>query len=181
LRISTLTVVAALALAPVAGIHAQSAALPVPPGTRVRVHAENLVTPLVAHFLEMRGDTAVFIEDQAGRGVWSLTLDQITKLERSAGDQRSNRNYIMRGAFIGAPVGAIAGFIFSASVHPSDTTEKYNRAPTALLGAVVGAGVGALIGTRFATEHWSNVALPRRVSVMPLSRGGVQLGLGFVF
>ena len=181
MRLSALAFVAALSLVPVSGIHAQGTAPPVPPGTRVRVHADNLVTPLVAHFLEMRGDTAVFIEDAAGRGVWSLSLDQITKLERSAGDQRSNTPYIMKGALIGAPIGAVGGFIFSASFHPSDSTKKYNRFPTALVGAVVGAGVGALVGTRFASEHWSNVPLPRRVSLMPSPRGGFQVGLGFVF
>ena len=68
----------------------------------------------------------------------------------------------MKGALIGAPIGAVGEVpVFSASFHPPDSTKKYNRFPTALVGAVVGAGVGALVGTRFASEHWSNVPLPR--------------------
>jgi hypothetical protein len=172
---------ASFTLAPMASALAQSAVLPVTPGTRVRVHAANLVTPLIAHYLEMRGDTAVFIEDASGRGIWSIPVPDISQLERSAGDKRQNGPYMTKGAIIGAPIGAVIAYIFAETVQPSDSTKKYNRLPTTAVGALVGAGVGALIGTRFASEHWSNVPLPRRVSVVPLRRGGVEVGLGFRF
>ena len=74
LRLSALAFVAALSLGPGFGDPCPGHRASRFPGTRVRVHADNLVTPLVAHFLEMRGDTAVFIEDAAGpSGVWSLS------------------------------------------------------------------------------------------------------------
>jgi hypothetical protein len=43
-----------------------------------------MVVPLIANFLEQRGDTLVFIEDERGRGVWSFGLSQIERLETSA-------------------------------------------------------------------------------------------------
>ena len=146
--------------------HSQVQALPVLPGTRVRVKAANLVTPLIATYLEMRSDTAVFIES-VGRGVWSLPMDQITSIERSAGEKRRNSGPIVRSAIIGAPIGALAFWGATGIVTPSDSTKQFKRGGTAALGAVVGGIVGAIIGTRFAAEHWSSVPLPKRVSIMP--------------
>jgi hypothetical protein len=155
-------------------------ALPILPGTRVRVKASNLVTPLIATYLEMRGDTAVFIES-VGRGLWSLALDQITSVERSAGEQRRNRSYIVKSAAIGVPVGAFLFWGATGIFDTGDSTRTFSRGTTALLGAVVGGVVGGIIGTRFATEHWSPVPLPRRVSLVPTRRGGLQVGIGFSF
>jgi hypothetical protein len=189
LRFFVLLSFATLVTTPVASVSAQQAspsaaqvgrALPVLPGTRVRVKAANLVAPLSATYLEMRGDTVVFIES-AGRGLWSLPLDQIISVERSAGEKRRNTGYIARGALIGAPIGSLAFWGISGIIDPSDSTKRYSRGNSAALGAVVGAAVGALIGTRFATEHWSPVPIPKRVSIIPLRRGAVQVGLGFTF
>lgn len=155
-------------------------ALPILPGTRVRVKASNLVTPLVATYLEMRGDTAVFIES-VGRGLWSLALDQITSLERSAGEQRRNSSYVIKSAAIGVPIGALAFWGVTGIFRTGDSTRKFSRGATAALGAVVGGVVGGIVGTRFATEHWSPVPLPKRVSFVPTRRGGLQVGVGFNF
>lgn len=167
------------ALAPVSGAEAQQA-ISIAPGTRVRVRAANLVAPLVANFLQMRGDTAVFIEDAAGRGVWSLHVSDITRLERSDGEQKSNTPYIIRGAAIGAGVGAVGGLLIASSLKPSDSGKKYSRGLSGGAGAVVGGIIGAVIGSRFGSERWTNVSLPRRLSVLPDSRGlGLRVGFNF--
>ena len=73
----------------------------VQPGTRVRVTSPTLVAPLVANFLEQRGDTLVFIENERGRGVWSLGLGQIDRLETTAGETGRSRSAMKKGALIG--------------------------------------------------------------------------------
>ena len=81
------------------------AGLPLYPGMRVRVTSSSLVTPLVGSFLQSRGDTLFFTEEAAGRGVWSLALNQISKLETTIGEQSGHRHNILKGAAIGAIIG----------------------------------------------------------------------------
>lgn len=153
--------------------------LPIAPGTRVRVTADNLVTPLIANFLELRGDTLILFEEGAGRGIWSVALGQVQRLEATAGDRGLHRPYIVRGALVGAGAGAIAGLVFASALEPSDPDREYSRPLTGLVGAAVGAGIGALIGSRFTTEAWMPVPLPRGLSLRP-GRAGL-LGLTVVF
>lgn len=177
-----LTVIAVLAAAGATAAAAQTAAqsaIPVAPGTRVRVSATNLVAPIIGSYLEQRGDTAVFIEEGGGRGLWSLTLTQITKLEQSSGDRRSNRPYLIKGAVFGAPAGLLASLIALKAFSP-DSGKEWDRFPTYAIGTLAGAGVGAAIGSRFARERWSDVPLPRRVGLLPGRRGTV-FALGFDF
>lgn len=159
----------------------QGPGLPILPGTRVRVSASTLLTPLVANFFEMRGDTAVFIENAQGRGIWTFHLDQITKVERSAGERRGNRQKMQRAALWGAPIGALAFWGFAALFDPSDSTRKYNRTASAGIGAVVGAGVGALVGSRATAEGWDELPIPRRMSFVPGRRGEFAVRWGFSF
>ncbi|MGQ0765236.1 MAG: hypothetical protein ACT4OZ_06180 [Gemmatimonadota bacterium] len=154
-------------------------AIPVAPGTRVRVSASNLVAPIVGSYLEQRGDTAVFIEEGGGRGLWSLTLTQITKIEQSTGDRRSNTPYLIRGAVFGAPAGLLASLI-ALKVFSPDSGKEWSRGPTYAIGTLAGAGLGAAIGSRFARERWSDVPLPQRAALLPGRRGAVFL-LGFDF
>ncbi|MBC7898177.1 MAG: hypothetical protein H7066_22345 [Cytophagaceae bacterium] len=134
----------------------------------------------MANFLQMRGDTAVFIEDAAGRGVWSLHVSDITKLERSDGEQKSNRPYIVRGVAIGGGAGAVGGLLIASSLKPSDSGKKFSRGASAIAGAAVGGVIGGIVGSRFGAERWTNVSLPRRVSVLPDSRGlGLRVGFDF--
>ena len=150
---------------------------PVPPGSRVRVMAPPLVAPLVANFLEQRGDTLVFIEDGRGRGVWSFAINQIQRLERTAGDAGRNKKPIAKGALIGAGVGLAVGLLFADVAEPSDSTEKYDKVLTGLVGAGVGAGVGAFVGSRFKSERWIEVPLPGRLSLRLNRRHGVSIGI----
>lgn len=155
--------------------------LPIVPGTRVRVTASTLVAPLIANFLEMRGDTAVFIENSSGRGIWTFTLDQITRLEQSAGEQNRNGDYMLKAGALGFGGGAALGLIFSSTVRPSDTSKRYSRLWTGLAGGAVGGAIGALIGSRFSREGWTRLPLPHRMSFAPHRRGGLDVGFDFSF
>jgi hypothetical protein len=158
----------------------QPTTMPLVPGTRVRVTSSGLIVPLVANFLQMRGDTAVFIEDAAGRGIWSLPIGDISKIELSQGERRQNRSPIIRGAMIGGGSGAAAAWIFSRAAQPSDPTKRYNVALNIGAGALVGALIGGAIGSRFRDENWTNLPLPKRLTLVPAGHG-VGLRVGFDF
>ena len=167
-------------LAPEAGAQASSrAAVPITAGTRVRVKTPTLVAPLIANFLEQRGDTLVFIEDGRGRGVWSFALAQIERLETTGGESGRNKRPVGRGAVIGGGIGLVGGLLFAAAAQPSDSTKKYSRPLTAGLGAGIGVGLGAIIGSRAKSERWVNVPLPRQFSLIPNRRGGFSIAIGF--
>ncbi len=150
--------------------------VPVVPGSRVRVMTPTLVAPLVANFLEQRGDTLVFIEDGRGRGVWSFALNQIQRLEITAGEAGRNKRPIAKGAAIGAGVGLALGVLFAVVADPSDSTKEYSKVLTGAAGAAAGAGIGAYLGSRVKTERWVNVPLPGQLSLRLSGRG---LGLAF--
>jgi hypothetical protein len=147
--------------------HAQIPTLNIVPGTRVRVTGTNQVAPLIASFMAQRGDTAVFIEEGGGRGIWSIQISDIRKLERSVGEGRSNRPYVIRGAAVGGAVGLVSGLAFANSAKPSTEGREYNKWGTASITMVLGAGIGAAIGTRVASEKWAEVPL-RRVAIAPM-------------
>ena len=137
---------------------------PIAPGSRVRVMTPTLVTPLVANFLEQRGDSLVFIEDGRGRGVWSFAISQIQRLEITAGEAGMNKRPVAKGAAIGAGVGLALGVLFAAAFEPSDSTKEYSQLLTGGAGALAGAGVGAYFGSRVKSEKWVNVPLGRQFS-----------------
>jgi len=180
LHLKTLAVSLGLALV-AQDVNAQrpSAAVPIVAGTRVRVKTASLVAPLVANFLEQRGDTLVFIEDGTGRGVWSFGIGQIERLEMTAGEAGLNRRPIARNAAIGGGIGLLAGLVFANLAEPSDSTREYSRPLSGVAGAALGAGIGAIIGSRVKSERWVNVPLPRQLSLVPNSRGGFTLTFGF--
>lgn len=185
----TFLLVSLLAFAGAARLDAQTqpaapqnaAGLPIYPGMRVRVTSSSLVTPLVGSFLQSRGDTLFFTEEAAGRGVWSLTLSQISKLETTIGDQTNHPRNVWRGAAWGAGIGALAFGFFAANSHPSDNTKKYNAFTTGLIGGVLGGGVGALIGMRKKGEKWRVLELPKKLTFVPAQKAGwrVQASLTF--
>lgn len=183
LFVSTVLLATAATLVPALELDAQTPApaqsIGVAPGTRVRVRAPNLVAPLIANFLNLTADTAVFIEDAAGRGIWSIRVNEISRLERSDGEKRMNAPYMLRGGLMGAGIGAATGLLFAATFKPSDDKKKYDRLTTGLVGAGAGAVVGVLLGGRVVKEKWVEVPL-RRFSVAPTKRG-VSVGAGFDF
>lgn len=159
----------------------QRVGLPILPGTRVRVTATTLVAPLIANFVEVRGDTAVFIENSAGRGLWSFTLDQITRLERSAGERSRNTDYIVKGGLLGAGAGGLLSWGFSAIANPSDSTRRFNKLATTGIGMALGAVAGAMVGSRRMRESWDPLPLPHRMSFLPSRRGGFDVGFSYSF
>lgn len=154
-------------------------ALSIVRGSRVRVSSPVFVTPLVANYLELRGDTLIFFEEGAGRGIWSVTLDQVRQLESSVGQRSRYRPYIIAGALIGGSIGAVGGLLMASTLDPSDPEKRYSRPLTTTLGALVGGGLGAYIGSRRTTEQWAAVRLPRRVSFGPDGYGAVRVWLGY--
>jgi hypothetical protein len=175
LRLKALFVVVVVAVAGASrdtAAQTRPATIGVVPGSRVRVKTPTLVAPLVANFLEQRGDTLVFIEDGTGRGVWSFDIDQIERLEMTAGEAGRNRTPTLKAAGIGAGIGFLAGFLFAEVASPSDSTKQYSKLLTGVLGAGVGAGIGGIVGSRIKEEHWVNVPLPGRgLSFMTNGRG----------
>lgn len=147
-------------------LQAQGSPLNIVPGTRVRVTAVNLLTPLVANFLAIRGDSVDFIEVGGGRSIWTVALVDIRKLEKSDGERVNNKPYMLRGAAFGAPIGLLGGLIFANNADPSDSAREYNKVGMGTISLFLGAGIGAAIGSRFAIEKWTDVPV-RRVAVAP--------------
>lgn len=173
-------ILTAFACASLAQAQSSAPGLPVPPGARVRVTAPSLVSPLIANYLEMRGDTVVLIEDRAGKGLWSIPYNEIRSLHLAAGQRRSYPPYIVRGAVIGGVGGFAIGAIAAASLQPSDTSRKFKRVTTGLVVGGIGAVIGGLVGSRYSVEHWSPINLPRRVSLVP-TRHGAELRVDLLF
>jgi len=166
-------------LATEAAAQRPSSSVPIAAGSRVRVRTASLVAPLIANFLEQRGDTLVFIEDGRGRGVWSFSLGQILRLETTGGQTALDSRPIGRGAAIGGGIGLAGGLLFAAAATPSDSTKEFNKLLSGALGLGIGAGIGAFIGSRIKSERWVNVPLPRQLSFRPNGRGGYTLLFGF--
>lgn len=177
LRLKALFVSFALAIV-ARDVAAQARSVPVVPGSRVRVKTVSLVAPLIANFLEQRGDTLVFIEEGRGRGLWSFDIAQIQKLEMTAGEVGRNTRPIARGAAIGAGIGLGLGILFAVVAEPSDSTKEYSKVLSGLAGAGVGAGVGAYFGSRVKTEGWVNIPLPRQLSLRVNRHGGLAIAIG---
>ena len=155
-----------------------SAKVAISPGTRVRVSTPSLVSPLVANFLEQRGDTLVVIEDGRGRGVWSFDLAQVNRLETTAGQVGRSSSAIKKGALWGGGIGLAAGLIFASTFDPSNGNRQYSRMQTGIVAGLAGAGFGAFIGMRVTTEKWVSVPLPKQLSLYPNPRGGLTLQVG---
>lgn len=156
-----LTLVTATSASPQRPDQAQPQGLPLVPGARVRVTAQGMVAPLVANYLELRGDTLVVFEEGSARGIWSFALDDIGRLETTLGERPFHRPYILRGTAIGSALGAAAGIVFAAVAKPPDPTTRYDRLLSAAAGAAGGGAIGALVGSRFKAESWRTVPLPQ--------------------
>jgi hypothetical protein len=155
-----------------------NASLPIQAGTRVRVTTPTMVSPLIANFLEQRGDTVVFIEDGRGRGVWSFGLAQIDKIETTAGETGRSKSAMKKGALIGGAIGLATGLIFASTFDPSSDNRKYSRMQTGIVTGLAGAGFGFFIGSLVSTERWVSVPLPKQFTNLPTVGAGFRIGLG---
>ncbi len=152
-----------------------TATVPITAGSRVRVKTPTLVAPLVANFLEQRGDTLVFIEDGRGRGVWSFDIAQIDRLETTRGQVGRNSKAMKKGALIGGAIGLATGIIFAATFDPSGSGKRYSRMQTGIVAGLAGAGFGFFIGALQTAEAWETVPLPRQA---PDFGAGFSFGIG---
>lgn len=155
--------------------------IPLVPGMRVRVTAPTLVAPLVVNYLENKADTLLFFEEKAGRGIWSLTLDQITKLEVTRGEKSHHRQSVVKYGVIGGAAGALAFGYFAANSRPSDKTRDYGMVTTGAVGLVVGAGIGAYLGSRLSAEKWRPITLPKKLAISPDMLGRWHLSASLTF
>ena len=157
---------------------ASNATIGVQPGSRVRVTTPTMVSPLIANFLEQRGDTLVFIENEKGRGVWSFGVAQIDRLETTAGETGRSKSAMKKGAIIGGIAGLATGILFAATFDPSGDNRKYSRMQTGIVAGLAGAGFGFLIGSFVSTERWVNVPLPKQLTNVPTMSPGLRVGFG---
>lgn len=180
MRFSNIAFAFAAVVAPMSLASAQPrATLPVSPGARVRVSAPSLVSPVVANFLEVRGDTVILMDDNAGRGVWQIPASSVTKVEVYRGKKLGGSRLFWPMVGVGAGVGALFTGVFTKNNKPDDTTQQYNLFGSVLIGAAGGAAVGALVGYLIPTDNWESVGTPR-LSVVPGVRGA-SVGLAFRF
>ncbi|MGH7177643.1 MAG: hypothetical protein ACREJC_09705 [Tepidisphaeraceae bacterium] len=121
----------------------------------------------------MRGDTVVLVEDRAGQGLWSIPYSEIHSLHLSVGQKRNHGPYMLKGGLLGGGGGFLAGVLTAATFTPSDTTKKFKRLTTGVVGAGIGALLGTFVGSRFSAENWSPISLQRRMSFVPSRRGAV--------
>ena len=156
-----------------------AAAQALTPGTRVRVKSSQVVAPIVGSYQGMRRDTVVVIEDGAGAQVWTFTTSAVDRIEISAGMKGGNRQPTTRWALIGAGLGAAAG-VLTAVILESSSDSKYNDFLSGAVGAALGGGIGAAYGYRKLEEHWTAVAVPRRVGFSPTPHG-IRIGFSAAF
>ncbi len=159
-----------------------SAAVPIQPGSRVRVTTPTMVSPLIANFLEQRCDTLVFIENERGRGVWSFGVAQIDRLETTAGETGRSKSAMRKGALYGGIAGLATGILFAATFDPSGDNRKYSRMQTGIVAGLAGAGFGFFIGSLVSTERWVNVPVSGQrldlPSDLPSVGAGFRIGFG---
>jgi uncharacterized membrane protein YeaQ/YmgE (transglycosylase-associated protein family) len=149
------------------------------PGTRVRVKSSQVVVPVIGNFQGMRRDTVVVIEEGAGAQAWTFRSSEVDRIEVSAGMKGGNAGPTTRWALIGAGVGVVTGVLASAILEAS-TNSKYDNLLSGVVGAGIGGAIGAAYGFRKPQEHWTRVAIPRRVGILP-TRDGVRVGFSSAF
>jgi hypothetical protein len=148
---------------PVVGAAAQTT-LPIRPGDRVRITADERYTGTV--LIADSGRLLLVISGPAD--TLALLFAAIRKLEVG----RGQKSALGRGARAGAVIGASLGFLVGLGM--SCESGSYTCAgPVAIpvgtaIGAAVGAVPGALIGALGHTERWETVPLNRlQVGVRP--------------
>ncbi len=174
-RLKRALVVALVGFAPFGALGAQTLA----PGTRIRVRSPQVVAPVIGSYQGMRRDTLVVIEDGTAAQIWSFHTASIDRVEISAGMRGGNRGPMTRWGLIGAGGGAVLGYLVSAILEGTSESE-YNGVLSAAVGAGVGGIAGVAYGYRKLEEHWTPVAVPRRVGISP-TRDGVRVGFSAAF
>lgn len=144
-----------------AGAQESFQALEVPPGTRVRVTAEEGGPGRVTGSLVYIDPDSLVVRPRGESPALSLPFARVEMLEVSRGrDSRAGaRQGVTWGVYLGAAVGVIAGAL-SASGTSADTGES--AVIGAVGGAVLGGGLGAAAGAIFPPERWSRFRVAPR-------------------
>ncbi|HEV2148633.1 MAG TPA: hypothetical protein VGR37_14610, partial [Longimicrobiaceae bacterium] len=149
-----------------------------PRGARVRVIAPTVAPePAVAQVMGVRGDSLVLRDPYTGREQ-VLPLDAVQALEIGAG--RSRTRSTLRGAAIGAGVGAVAiGALGYAAVRDDTQSDPGLNAlwMGGFFGAPLGGALGGLAGWSVGTERWVRLPPLTGVTVAPGRDGTLALGL----
>lgn len=172
---------AALVLPPPAAAVQRSP--PVEGGARVRLHARGLGGPLVGTVTAAEPDTLIVRLDGEGAGL-IVPIDSIIKMH-----VRGERDLTPEG--IG--VGALAGALLAVVASP-DWVDEYGECELPCLAyeispdvgtrvtvlGLLGAVLGGVAGSQARVPTWRRVRV-ERVRVVPVSTGGVGLGVTLPF
>ena len=159
------------------------------PGERVRLTVQSPMSrQLVGTFVGEQGDS-LWVEVPGQLRPIAVARIGTARLEVSQGQHRS----ILRGAEIGAGLGAIGGLVTSG-VKATETyacgsaelvdvclADWYGRAfRGGLIGAVVGGAIGAALGSALKTERWAGRPLSHLPKLIVSNHGAaVALSLAF--
>jgi hypothetical protein len=159
------------------------------PGDRVRLTIESPASRhLVGTFVREHADS-LWVELPGHPALVAAARNATARLEVSRGRHRAT----IRGAVIGAGLGAIGGFVVSgvgttqsqpcgsAAFVGACVTDWYGRAfRGGLIGATVGGAIGAVLGSIVTTERWARVPL-HHTPHLTLAPRGAGLALSLMF
>lgn len=146
------------------------------PGERVRFRTRQGFT--TGSLIALTGDTVVIAEQQDGR---TVQHSYRTGSLRSFEVRRGRRGHPVRGMFIGALVGAVAGPAIGQASCGAGDSWCFGGVYGLMLGPPTCALLGAITGALVRTDRWTRVRrAPVRVSVAPAG-GGARLGVSLSF
>lgn len=178
---------AALVVAPVIVAVAQEP-VTVQPGSRIRLTVAGSSEPVVGTFLRREGDSLEVRPEKAGTR--TIALEQLQRLEVSAGKRHPIGTSLLIGTGIGAGVGAVTGFaigpcdkstedVIGTAIECGMLLQGDTRGETAAVWAVLGAMSGAVTGLVVGAaghEKWVSGSLPGWRPIVAASARGMRLG-----
>ncbi len=139
-------------------------------GERVRLTMGSAFSRRLVGTLIHQDAESVWVQLGGHAAPVAVARSAATRLEISRGHQRAT----IRGAGIGAGLGAIGGFVFSG------LAASESRPCGCLIGGAVGALIGAALGYAVRTEVWAGVPLGQTHHLSLAPRGsGLALSLAF--
>ncbi|MGQ0712845.1 MAG: hypothetical protein ACT4PJ_03830 [Gemmatimonadaceae bacterium] len=182
MRATILVCTALLALARAASLRAQADAARLV-GARVRVAFTAPGSPhgfhVVVGDLVAVTDSTLSIRPPGSTMHETISTSSVQGFEVRTGRDRGRGAGF--GALIGLGSGLIIGYALGDDCGP-DEFICFDRDETMLGGGFVGAAIGGLIGLAVGRgDRWAVRSVPGRVSVVPLSGGGVRLGASLRF
>jgi hypothetical protein len=157
------------------------AAVPLQPGTRVRVHLAGEDGEREGVFLGVDETSLRILEDDVVVTLKRHTIRRIDAATASRGP--TSRKRIAIGSLIGAGAGLSAGGIAAYLLAGGVSGDPdYNATPALLTGVAIGTVVGGAIAHATRGPGWTEVRIDRvQVSVLPTRGGGVRAALAIRF